>query len=544
MEGDSEEEGVAVLMAMGFEEQASREAIGMTGGEVEEAVALLLGGGLGGGEEEEEEGAAAPLKPLERPLSLCSLIRPYGAYLSSHCGYCNQSGTASHFAFTALRIHPQDYEDITDSFHLSGSWMYHPLGAVSCCKLYFIRFPVRGWKLENTPHLIMAAEKMDRFLSTRPPSQLKRRKKTDDPLAQHISRTVLQACRHIPGCEHVENVYIRCPPPDAKKRRNYSLPIASLRLKMDATVFFESFVQVWPAAEFGSVCLDGDYVVFEGLKRPLRQEEDIPSADRKEDEEAGLVLETHLEEAQFSLEKFELWCKYQKQVHSDSDSDPPEEGSFRRSYCNSPVLRMPPREGKGDHPFGLGPAHMTYRLNGELVGCAVLIFLPTQLQSIYFFWDKSRLRESSLGHYSQIKELELISREAPGILYYNLCIHCPTSKKMAYKMQYPGMEICCPFTLRWQTYDDRICALIEKHGWVRLEADESVADVGTFGADGRSKFDFRCLLAPDFVLDYFEARPYLVEEQLPPFEQRLIALAEHLKPELRAKFIINLARAE
>lgn len=49
MEGDSEEEGVAVLMAMGFEEQASREAIGMTGGEVEEAVALLLGGGRGGG---------------------------------------------------------------------------------------------------------------------------------------------------------------------------------------------------------------------------------------------------------------------------------------------------------------------------------------------------------------------------------------------------------------------------------------------------------------------------------------------------------------
>ena len=512
-------------------------------------------------QKEDDRPAAVPL--MEYPLRQSSLVRPSGPYkMSDGCDYCKEKDTATHFGVITFRIRPEDLDDLNDTFVLSGFFMYRPIMPESCCKVYQIRFPVEKFDLQKSPEHQEANKKVERLFNPVPVSAPPVKPLNPvEPVPLSLFDAALSAVRNIPHLHDVTTVFIRSP---AQKQRFFSMPLEPLMhmtfkksgVRMNCSTLFSAFVAAWPESDLGAVVLENSFAVFRGFAVAPKSGRQSQSGSSDEESSSDThspaasasvapikhVLDVNLEECTFSEEKWELFCTYQKFVHGDTA---PTRDGFRQMFCESPIIRLPPRPGKGDHPFGLGSAHMTYRLDGKLVGVALLAFLPSQLQSLYFFWDKAQLKGVSLGFYSQLKELELM-KEAPALKYYNLGCYVPTSSKLQYKIKnYPGMQVCCPRTLSWIPYDARVEAIMTSdEAFPRLQEDESIADVGTFGATEESRFDFRvrlgaALAQDDKVLDYYDARAFMEPAHVELFDKLLVQLAGQMRPKMRSRFIIN-----
>lgn len=89
-----------------------------------------------------------------------------------------------------------------------------------------------------------------------------------------------------------------------------------------------------------------------------------------------------------------------------------------------------------------------YRVNGRLIGVAVVDRAETSLSAVYFYFDPAHEHRSP-GVYSVLKQLELCRRFGLRHLYLGLYIRaCPS---MAYKGRYLPHERLLDG--RWQTFD-------------------------------------------------------------------------------------------
>ena len=148
------------------------------------------------------------------------------------------------------------------------------------------------------------------------------------------------------------------------------------------------------------------------------------------------------------------------------------------------------------------------------------------------------MRSCALGHYSVLKEIEL-AQSLPNIKYYNLLWHCATSKKMAYKMKLPGMEICCPSTLIWLPFSEHVAAKIEHIKYGRLVDDDTIADRPR--ASHEALYDFRIQLQNGLILPYYDARRYFAEERL---DQLVLNLATYLPQHLRQQIVLTFSNPQ
>lgn len=162
---------------------------------------------------------------------------------------------------------------------------------------------------------------------------------------------------------------------------------------------------------------------------------------------------TRFERSVFSTEKYELYKKYQVEVHDDSPEDITEE-QFERFLCENPFDRFE-REGNEEQwdmlnnwtsegtifTARLGPTHECYYFNGKLIAFSVMDFLPSGISSVYFVWDPDYAR-LSLGTISVIRELLLLDKLR--LNYYYLGYYIDDCEKMQYKGQYGGelLDIC------------------------------------------------------------------------------------------------------
>ncbi|KAJ6509921.1 arginine-tRNA-protein transferase [Mycena vitilis] len=176
-------------------------------------------------------------------------------------------------------------------------------------------------------------------------------------------------------------------------------------------------------------------------------------------------FETILEPSSYSLEKFELFCKYQKGIHSDSDSTP---SGFKRFLVDSPLSpdpipyhTLPPPH----LPTNYGSYHQLYKCDGELIALGVIDILPSCVSSVYFMYDPA-WEDFSLGKLSALREISLASEiKAAGApemtsLYMGFYIHsCP---KMRYKGDYHPSYLADPETYDWFPLESCI-PLLEKH---------------------------------------------------------------------------------
>ncbi|KAJ6599183.1 arginine-tRNA-protein transferase [Mycena vulgaris] len=163
-------------------------------------------------------------------------------------------------------------------------------------------------------------------------------------------------------------------------------------------------------------------------------------------------FETILEPSSYSSEKFELYCKYQQDIHNDTKSTP---SGFRRFLVDSPLCPtpIPYTSPPPSHlPTNYGSYHQLYKCDDKLFALGVIDVLPNCVSSVYFMYDPA-WEEFSLGKLSALREISLASEiQAAGApemtsLYMGFYIH--SCSKMRYKGEYSPSYLADPETYVW-----------------------------------------------------------------------------------------------
>ncbi|KIY46622.1 hypothetical protein FISHEDRAFT_46915 [Fistulina hepatica ATCC 64428] len=190
--------------------------------------------------------------------------------------------------------------------------------------------------------------------------------------------------------------------------------------------------------------------------------------------DASHRFEVILEPSSFTQEKFELYCKYQKDIHHEDEKRP---SGFKRFLVDSPLQPnpIPYTEPPPPHlPKAYGSYHQLYRLDGQLIAMAVLDILPSCVSSVYFMYDKTWER-FSLGKLSAIREISLVREihdagvEQVQYLYLGFYIHsCP---KMRYKGDYFPSYLADPETYEWVPLE-KCVPMLDQHRYASFSHPE------------------------------------------------------------------------
>ncbi|OCT54209.1 arginine-tRNA-protein transferase [Cladophialophora carrionii] len=148
-------------------------------------------------------------------------------------------------------------------------------------------------------------------------------------------------------------------------------------------------------------------------------------------------FEVNLEGDTFTKEKYEVFLKYQLEVHKDPASRW-KEAAFKRFLCTGidrKILKI------GGKTLKLGSYHQCYRVDGKLVAVGVLDLLPHAVSSVYLFYDPE-YQHWDLGKVSALRETAL-ALEAGYEYYY--------------------MD---PETFEWNLFDDDYRQKLDKRKYV------------------------------------------------------------------------------
>lgn len=186
----------------------------------------------------------------------------------------------------------------------------------------------------------------------------------------------------------------------------------------------------------------------------------------------------HLEKADFTEEKYEVYRKYQIAVHGDKPDKVTSEG-FKRFLCDSPLFDNQTRNAVKDiHPKKYGSYHLIHKIDNRIFAVGVLDILPTSISSVYLFYDPE-FKYINPGIFTAIKEIEYlkdIRKIDDKMLYYVMGFYIHTCHKMRYKGEYEPSEILCPITMKFCDLKESITKL-EKNVFMRLSDEkESITD--------------------------------------------------------------------
>ncbi|PKC00054.1 arginine-tRNA--protein transferase 1 [Rhizophagus irregularis] len=170
------------------------------------------------------------------------------------------------------------------------------------------------------------------------------------------------------------------------------------------------------------------------------------------------------EKSSFSREKYELYYKYQINIHNDDPSEVTE-GGFRRFLVNSPLQF---ESVNNPNTPGYGSFHQCYYLDNKLIAVAVLDVLPKCISSVYFLYDPD-YNFLQIGKYSALREIvmaqELYNAGLQYLHWYYMGYYIHTCQKMKYKGQYKPSDLLDPETYEWYSFD-KCSALLDKHNYV------------------------------------------------------------------------------
>lgn len=170
-----------------------------------------------------------------------------------------------------------------------------------------------------------------------------------------------------------------------------------------------------------------------------------------EAEKKSTRFHTRFEPSGYSKEKYELYKKYQIEVHNDNPAEVTPK-QFKRFLCETPFPEVEVAGKPADwdrlnnwianwgkdstpHKKRIGPTHECYYLDDKLIAISILDFLPTGLSSIYFIWDPD-YAHMSLGTLSGIREIQMCKEL--GLGYYYLGYYIDDCPKMRYKAKFGG----------------------------------------------------------------------------------------------------------
>ncbi|CAN6672920.1 hypothetical protein TRVA0_047S00694 [Trichomonascus vanleenenianus] len=173
-----------------------------------------------------------------------------------------------------------------------------------------------------------------------------------------------------------------------------------------------------------------------------------------------------VEPAGFSSEKYELYKKYQIEVHKD-EPDEVSPRQFKRFLCDNPFI--------DEHVVA---AHELYYLNDKLVAMSVLDVLPNCLSSVYFIYDPDYRHLGAWGRVSAVHDIaHTVKLNKP---YYYMGYYIHSCVKMLYKGAYSPSFLLDPWfssskQQQWYPIDDYKKAFSEQK-YVAFNAAQPIVD--------------------------------------------------------------------
>ena len=179
-------------------------------------------------------------------------------------------------------------------------------------------------------------------------------------------------------------------------------------------------------------------------------------------------FETTLRVAKSTAEKYQLFRRYQMEIHGESETKVASRQGFERFLCKGPLMPFVPGAGddaglermagqtvdvESNSPIAFDLYHMEYRYQGRLVAVGVLDILPRSISSVYLFYDPA-YAFLQMGKVSAIRELALVKqvqrkKGMSAVQYYNLGLYIHSCRKMRYKAEYQPAELLDPQSCTW-----------------------------------------------------------------------------------------------
>ena len=151
----------------------------------------------------------------------------------------------------------------------------------------------------------------------------------------------------------------------------------------------------------------------------------------REQERAPSRLEVSTARSSFVEEEYQLWRRYQVQVHGSTPDELARE-SYEHFLVETPLIEVEPGPGRTTPALGFGSFHQQYRVDGRLVAVGVVDVLPRCLSSKYLFWEPE-LAPLSLGKVTAMREIDFVreaQRVCPTLEYYYLGFYIHTCHKV------------------------------------------------------------------------------------------------------------------
>lgn len=177
--------------------------------------------------------------------------------------------------------------------------------------------------------------------------------------------------------------------------------------------------------------------------------------------------------------RFDLFFRYQRQIHKDPSSRWPE-SAFKRFLCDGldrSVLKIKGKTKK------LGSHHHCYRLDGKLVAVGVLDLLPHAVSSVYLFYDPD-YAHFDWGKLSALHEITLTIEG--GYEYYYMGYYIHSCVKMRYKAGFKPSYLLDPQTYEWNLFDDEYRQKLDERKYVSPSDDLKNAPVEDCPVSGDS----------------------------------------------------------
>jgi len=364
-----------------------------------------------------------------------------------------------------------------------GDYYYKPDQKKSCCKLNTVRLDVYEYQMNKKQKKV--SNRFNAYLEgmhtkkTITKSEKRRRNKehlvVPKRLEEILKQELVRLCEHV-GVEYDEK-FLSIQKNDSQKakiRGDYtinSIKIISSYIKKQNLQISEGEILELLCTHLKEEGLaDTPWSVKSSEKGFIQLNEDMPSEENaiyREDKDMKLEQNTYqfdlkLVSDSYDQEAFELYKKYQIEIHKDSPSSITSNG-YIRFLCNSSLV--PRTEGS----ITYGSFHLHYRIDGKLIAVGVVDILPSGLSSVYFFYDTD-YKFLSPGVLSAIKEIEYVkSFNSYRFRYYYMGFYIESCKKMKYKGDFHPSELLCPASYVWVPLDD-IMPYKDQHRFTNFKA--------------------------------------------------------------------------
>jgi len=149
--------------------------------------------------------------------------------------------------------------------------------------------------------------------------------------------------------------------------------------------------------------------------------------------------------SRFEKPTFDLYKKYQVNIHNDKPEEVKEQG-FKRFLVDTPLIYVINKS-----PYSYGSYHQKYYIDDKLVAVGVIDILPKCISSVYFMYDTD-YSSLSLGVFSALQEISLsvrLNKYLENLKYYYLGFYIHSCPKMTYKAQYSPSDLLDPDYYYW-----------------------------------------------------------------------------------------------